>query len=172
MSIDWREWPQGNVPSEHRPIKDVDYLVLLRNGLTRVAYLDHDGEWRDTTTEVTVDVQWDAGVIRWAMIDEPPVPAPPSPREGGEGREALDLYYLQDSRGYVGNAVSWWRAGRSGYTCDPREAHVFTREGALCAHRTRCSDVPWPKDYVDSLVSTMLDAQRLDHGMALKEDSP
>lgn len=88
MSIDWMSWPQGNVPSEHRPRKWEDYLVFLRSGLTRVAFLDDEGDWRDITTEVWVTEQWDSEVIRWAMVTPPEEESPaPSPREGAEGSE-------------------------------------------------------------------------------------
>jgi len=35
------------------------------------------------------------------------------------------FFYLQDKRGFVGNAVLWWRKGGHGYTCDLTDAQVF-----------------------------------------------
>lgn len=78
-----------------------------------------------------------------------------------------DTFYLQDSRGYVGNAVSWHREGQHGYTCDPREAHVFTRDEAIRAHRNRATDIPWPKEYIDERTSMVVDMQRLDPTVAV-----
>lgn len=84
-----------------------------------------------------------------------------------------DTYYLQDARGYVGNAVSWHRQGNHGYTCDPREAHVFTWEQAIRAHRNRATDVPWPKEYIDERTSMVVDMQHLDFTVTvLVEDGP
>lgn len=83
-----------------------------------------------------------------------------------------DLYYMQDSRGYVGNAVSWWKQDREGYTLDPRRAHVFTREQAQRQHRSRKTDIPWPKDYIDGLATLQVDMQRLDHTCRVLVETP
>lgn len=63
-----------------------------------------------------------------------------------------DLYYLQ-CRAYCGNSLLWWRQGRHGYTCDVRQAHVFTKDEAFSQHRCRPEmDLPWRKDYIDAKV--------------------
>lgn len=60
-----------------------------------------------------------------------------------------DQFYLQDSRShaYVGDGLSFWGLGGSGYVTDLAMAQVFTRDGA-CDHRD--TDIPWPKAYVDA----------------------
>lgn len=60
-----------------------------------------------------------------------------------------DEFYLQDSRShaYVGDGLSFWGFGGSGYVTDLTKAQVFTRDGA-CDHRD--TDIPWPKAYVDA----------------------
>lgn len=71
-----------------------------------------------------------------------------------------ELYYLQDKRDYVGNSMLWWREGGGGYTCDIREAGVFSKEAAYSQHRCRDTDIPWPKDYIDARISHHIDMQK------------
>lgn len=71
------------------------------------------------------------------------------------------LYYLQDSRSFVGNCVMWWAKGGNGYTSDLSRAETYTLEAAMVQHRCRPSDVPWPKDYVDARTAPTVDAQKL-----------
>lgn len=80
-----------------------------------------------------------------------------------------DLFYLQDSRSYVGNAVVWWRRDAQGYTTDPSEAHVFTRAEADRAHALRATDIPWPKDYIDQRAISIVDAQHVELSEALRQ---
>lgn len=82
-----------------------------------------------------------------------------------------DLFYLQDSRCYVGNAISWWREG-GGYTCNLAKAGVFTREEAFKRHANRSTDLPWPKDYIDQRTVLHVDPQHLDRGEALRKATP
>ncbi|AVE04364.1 hypothetical protein CYL20_07340 [Pseudomonas palleroniana] len=54
-----------------------------------------------------------------------------------------DQFYLQDSRNhaYVGDGLSFWGFGGSGYVTDLAKAQVFTWGGAR-DHRD--TDIPWP----------------------------
>lgn len=58
-------------------------------------------------------------------------------------------FYMQDTRSTVGNCVSWWADGKSGYTTELSKAHVFTEKEAHQAS-DRDTDVPWPKAVVDA----------------------
>jgi len=78
-----------------------------------------------------------------------------------ESDQAADLYYLQDSRQYVGNSMLWWRAGGAGYTTNIEEAGVFTKDQAFSQHRCREGDRPWSKRYVDTLANRHIDHQKL-----------
>ena len=71
------------------------------------------------------------------------------------------LFYLQDSRGFVGNDVLWWRKGGSGYTTDLREAETYSADEARRMHYLRDSDVPWPKDYIDTKARPAVDFQHI-----------
>lgn len=72
-----------------------------------------------------------------------------------------DLFYLQDSRSYVGNDVMWWALDGNGYTTDLRNAQTYTREQAQAMHAARESDIPWPKDYIDGKTRPAVDFQYL-----------
>jgi hypothetical protein len=71
---------------------------------------------------------------------------------------ALNQYYIQDSRGYVGNDVLWWRPNGNGYTTDLNEAGVYTREEAYGKRET---DVAWPVEHINPLITRTVDMQRL-----------
>jgi hypothetical protein len=70
-----------------------------------------------------------------------------------------ELFYLQDARQVVGNAVLWWAQDWKGYTCDLRRAHVFTKE-ELKRVKPRSTDIPWPKAFVDEHQMPVLDIQK------------
>lgn len=77
-------------------------------------------------------------------------------------------YYVQDSRGYVGNAVSWWGKNRAGYTCDIDEAGIYNEEEAAKICKNRKTDVMWEKDYIDQKISRYIDMQHLDCNKVIK----
>ena len=78
------------------------------------------------------------------------------------------LFYLQDSRSYVGNDVLWWaRKGEGGYTTDLRKARLFTQEEAQAQHNSRESDIPWPKEYIDERTRPAVDMQYIRRDDAL-----
>ena len=70
-----------------------------------------------------------------------------------------EFYYLQDSRGYVGNDVLWWAKNGNGYTTDLSKAHVYTKEEAIRKNKSRGTDIPWPKDYIDARTRPAVDMQ-------------
>ncbi len=78
-----------------------------------------------------------------------------------------DLYYLQDSRTFVGNDVMWWAKDAKGYTTDLRKAHVFTKEEAIRQHNDRETGIPWPKAYIDARTRPAVDHQHVDCDVAL-----
>lgn len=77
------------------------------------------------------------------------------------------LFYLQDSRSYVGNDVLWWAKDGNGYTTDLSKAHAYTREEAQRQHNARRSDIPWPKAYIDEKTRPAVDAQYIRRDDAL-----
>jgi hypothetical protein len=81
--------------------------------------------------------------------------------------EKQELFYIQDSRSYVGNAVLWWGLESKGYTTDPAKAQKYTREQAEAQHRSRKTDIPWPCEYVDTKIKQFVDSQYLNREKAL-----
>lgn len=69
------------------------------------------------------------------------------------------LYYLQDTRQYVGNCILLWRKGNAGYTCNLDDAAVFTKEDAFNRHRNRKSDKPRLKSKMDKAAVRHVDMQ-------------
>ncbi|HDS1772028.1 hypothetical protein NPS33_05765 [Pseudomonas putida] len=67
----------------------------------------------------------------------------------------MSQFYLQDSRSNTGDGLMFW-ALDGGYTTNLDKAELFTQEQA-CAHRE--TDIPWPKDYVDSRAHLGVDHQ-------------
>lgn len=68
------------------------------------------------------------------------------------------LFYIQDTRQYVGNCILWWGRDRQGYTCHLDRAGLYTAQE--CAGM-RATDRPWPRELVERAASQMVDMQRL-----------
>jgi len=74
------------------------------------------------------------------------------------------MYYIQ--RGYVGNAIEWWRKGGNGYTANIFEAEKFTEERMKeLVFRPDKKYKAWPCDYIDNnkaAIYLIVDSQMLD----------
>ena len=76
-------------------------------------------------------------------------------------------YYVQDARGYVGNCMLWWKSNNCGYTCDLREAKVFTLPEIAKMHSVADgTKKAWPKDYIDARQEPHVDMQSCDDNQA------
>jgi hypothetical protein len=66
-------------------------------------------------------------------------------RESKQGKK----FYLQH-KGYCGNCLLWWKHNNCGYTCNIKEAKVFSEEEADA--KCRQSDLlkKWDKEYIDA----------------------
>ncbi|MFL1527887.1 hypothetical protein [Pseudomonas sp. O230] len=69
-----------------------------------------------------------------------------------------DEFYLQDSRGNTGDGLMFWAQG-GGYTTNLDRAEVRTLASAVGQHKSRETDVPWPKSYIDARAHTGVDCQ-------------
>lgn len=78
----------------------------------------------------------------------------------------IGLFYLQDSRDYVGNDILFWATG-GGYTTDVSKARVFTLDAAQRQHNMRETDIPWPKEYIDARTRPAVDMQYVKRAEAL-----
>lgn len=77
------------------------------------------------------------------------------------------LFYLQDSRSYVGNDVLFWCA-TGGYTSDLSKAEVFSKDAAVRQHQVRPTDIPWAKEYMDGKTRPAVDMQYIRREDALR----
>lgn len=71
------------------------------------------------------------------------------------------MFYVQDSRNYVGNSPLWWAKGCGGYTCDIEKAELFTEDKAMELFNSRSTDIPWKKKDVEKAIKRLVDAQYL-----------
>lgn len=69
------------------------------------------------------------------------------------------LYYVQDAREPGGDCVLWWCPERNGYTTILDEAGVYTGEQVARLHRD--TDIPWPKEQVESMAVQVVRAEKL-----------
>jgi hypothetical protein len=74
-------------------------------------------------------------------------PKPTDERTDGLGNALVAdaLYYVQDSRVFVGNCGSWWAPDCAGYCCSIDEAGTYSGKDVATMRGT---DVPWPVGYV------------------------
>lgn len=77
------------------------------------------------------------------------------------------LFYVQDSRSYVGNDMLFWGLNGNGYTTDLRRAQLYTQEQAQAMHNSRETDIPWPKEYIEAKTRPACDMQYVKREEAL-----
>ncbi|WP_432592765.1 hypothetical protein [Stenotrophomonas maltophilia] len=85
---------------------------------------------------------------------------------GAASAQAVDLgaermFYLQDTRQFVGNCPMWWGPNGSGYVTRLDEAGRYTEQEAIKQNRTRDTDVPWPCAEIDALARPTVDCQHM-----------
>lgn len=69
----------------------------------------------------------------------------------GQPIEDAGSYYIQDTRGRVGNCALFWGKERSGYVCSLDEAGLYS--GVEARHISdRDTDIPWPSAHVEQFV--------------------
>ncbi len=79
-------------------------------------------------------------------------------RERLPDHEPGPLFYIQDTRTYVGNSVMWWAPNGQGYTTHVARAGRYTQAEIV---GLRESDVAWPCAQVDAIWSQHVDMQDL-----------
>jgi len=73
-----------------------------------------------------------------------------------------EMFYVQDARNYVGNAVLWWGLNSNGYVCDIHKAQKYTKDEIVKRFGDgRETDVIWPASHVEKAVKEIVDAQYL-----------
>ncbi|WP_452093522.1 hypothetical protein, partial [Bacillus altitudinis] len=80
--------------------------------------------------------------------------------------QAVDLgaermFYIQDTRQFVGNCPMWWGPNGSGYVTRLDEAGRYTEQEAIKQNRTRDTDIPWPCAEIDAIARRTVDGQHM-----------
>lgn len=71
------------------------------------------------------------------------------------------MYYVQDRRNYVGNAVLWWGKNNNGYVVQLKDAHKYTYE-EIIKFSPRDTDIIWESEYIEKRIREYIDMQSLD----------
>lgn len=74
----------------------------------------------------------------------------------GSNEPGPRMYYIQDTRTYVGNSVMWWRKNGEGYTTNLEEAWKVPG-----TWKGRDTDKLWPCDEIDKRATLQFDMQLL-----------
>lgn len=76
------------------------------------------------------------------------------------------LFYVQDSRQYVGNAVVWWELNGNGYTTDISKAQIYTYE-QIQKFQLRETDIIWESTHVENAIRIYVDMQGLNRDKSI-----
>ena len=76
------------------------------------------------------------------------------------------LYYVQNRRNYVGNAVLWWAKNGLGYVTDLSKAHKYTWD-EIQLFNPRESDIIWESSHVENAIRQYVDSQYLSREFSL-----
>lgn len=69
------------------------------------------------------------------------------------------MYYIQDSREYVGNCMSFWGKNGGRYVCQIEKAGLYTYEEAMSQFKSRNTDIPWKQQDIECAVKSFVDHQ-------------
>lgn len=70
------------------------------------------------------------------------------------------MYYVQDSRNYVGNAVLWFGLNNNGYVTDLSKAQKYTWE-QIQKFNLRETNIIWDSEHVENAIRQYIDMQGL-----------
>lgn len=73
--------------------------------------------------------------------------------------DSEQLYYIQDSRSYVGNCMVFWGHNNNGYVCDISKVGLYTYEQAIEQFKSRSTDIPWKKQDIEKGIKRFVDHQ-------------
>lgn len=74
---------------------------------------------------------------------------------------AEPMFYIQDTRQFVGNCPMWWGPNGRGYVTRLNEAGRYTEQEAIKQNRTRDTDIPWPCAEIDAIARHTVDFQHM-----------
>lgn len=71
------------------------------------------------------------------------------------------MFYIQDTRQFVGNCPVWWGPNGSGYVTRLDEAGRYTEQEAVKQNRCRETDIPWPCAEIEAIARRTVDFQHM-----------
>src|ERR1700690_1111585 len=77
----------------------------------------------------------------------------------GERSMGTQEFYIQDTRTFTGNSVTWWRPNGQGYTTNLDKAWKVDEARAREICRTRNTDKMWPCEQIDAQAQRHFDVQ-------------
>lgn len=80
------------------------------------------------------------------------------------------LFYLQDTRDYVGNDMLWWRKNNCGYTTNIEDARKWTWRELQERQPTHEKYRAWPVEYIDQRTTLVVDMQHTRYKEASRRD--
>lgn len=131
-----------------------ELLRMVRNGPSLSGTFEPNGLFTPAAAKREVLI-WLRSWIEPAIIDL--VPQLKDTKRG----ETSELYYIQDTRQFVGNCPMWWGPNGAGYVTRLEEAGRYTYEEAIAQNRARETDVPWPCSEIDALARLTVDHQHM-----------
>lgn len=112
--------------------------------------------WEVDCTEYDFGFIWNLYAIAWAIrqYDASKIALQQGGPENG-------LYFIQDTRQFVGNCVMWWGENRNGYVSRLDRAGKYTREDAQKICGSRGTDRMWPCSLIEPIAGPTVDFQIL-----------
>lgn len=96
-----------------------------------------------------------------ALHFDTPLPGHAAPTAQTVDLGAERMFYIQDTRQFVGNCPMWWGPNGSGYVTRLDEAGRYTEQEAIKQNRTRDTDIPWPCAEIDAIARRTVDGQHM-----------
>lgn len=141
------------------PTQAVD-LVRVRDSIQGL--LNWIDDWAETPEESGLDPIAERALEVVAQIDAQVYAGEPnSAPHRLTGPAQPSLFYIQDTRQFVGNCPVWWGPNGGGYVTRLDEAGQYTEQEAITQNRTRESDIPWPCAEIDALARQTVDCQHM-----------
>ncbi len=135
-------------------------LVRARDSIQNL--LNWIDDWAETPEESGLDPIAERALEVVAQIDAQVYAREPNtaPNRLTDTAQA-NLFYIQDTRQFVGNCPMWWGPNGSGYVTRLDEAGRYTEQEAIRQNRTRETDIPWPCSEIDALARQTVDCQHM-----------
>ncbi len=141
------------------PAQAVD-LGRARNSIQ--ALLSWIDDWAETPEESGLDPIAERALEVVAQIDAQVYADEPNSETNRLTALAQPpMFYIQDTRQFVGNCPVWWGPNGGGYVTRLDEAGRYTEQEAVTQNRTRESDIPWPCAEIDALARQTVDCQHM-----------